>query len=81
MISSNCSPNSNISNTLVDSLPKGTTVESIVCLSRKDTHERIGLDGNADEPMGAQEPQLEFGVNTTDGNKEVIGKSVARNAV
>ena len=28
------SPNFNTSNTVVDSLPKGTTVESIVCLVR-----------------------------------------------
>ena len=41
--------NSNMSNTLVDSLPKGTTVETVILLSRKDVHERIKFDLNIEE--------------------------------
>ena len=41
----------NKNHSLVDSLPKGTTVESVVLLSRKDVHERIKFDVNVEELM------------------------------
>ena len=44
--------NSDISNTLVDSLPKGTTVETVILLSRKDVYERIKFDVNVEDLQG-----------------------------
>ncbi len=38
-------------NTLVDSLPKGTTVETVILLSRKDDRERIKFDVNVENLM------------------------------
>ena len=41
----------------VDSLPKGTTVETVVLLSRKDVHERIKFDVNIEELKRLNQPE------------------------
>ena len=47
----------NKNHSLVDSLPKGTTVETVVFLSRKDVHERIKFDVNIEELKRLNQPE------------------------